>query len=139
MLKPLAAALVVVASAATSAAHAASSSPDCVVLDQALREARTEFASLARKGFGGASCHYQKHEFKCAWVFSTDKYGEAETQVERLNRCTAAQPGAEPLPAKRRESAFQINSETAVFIRGPEPESGLWKIQLKIRTTADWE
>ncbi len=122
----------------TPAAPAPDSSGECAVLDQILREARTDFAALKGKHFG-ARCFYAKHEFKCEWSFSTDKYGEAETQLERLERCTAAQPHAEPLTAKRGEAAFQINPETSVVMRGPNPDSGLWKIQLKITTTADWE
>ena len=125
---------------AVGTAGAAAVPPDdCAVLDQALREARTDFPALKRKSFGGARCFYSRQEYKCAWVISTDRYGDAEGQVERLNRCTAAQPGAERLQAKRGETAFRINPETAVFIRGPDGDSGHWKIQLKITTTLDWE
>ena len=128
---------------ALAVAGAAGAAPpaigDCAVLDLALREARTDFPALKRKGFGGARCFYSSREYKCAWAFSTDRYGDAEGQVERLNRCTAAQPGAERLQAKHGETAFQINPETAVFIRGPDGDAGYWMIRLKITTTEDWE
>ena len=136
---PWRAALALLLLGAASAAPAARPDADCAVLDLAYREARTDFPALKSKGFGGARCFYSKREYRCAWTFSTDRYGDAEGQVERLNRCTAAQPGAAPLAAPRRESAFQINPETAVFIRGPDADSGHWKIQLKITTTENWE
>ena len=124
---------------AGSAGAAPGASADCAVLDLALREARTDFRALKRKAFGAARCFYSSREYKCVWAISTDRYGDAEGQVERLNRCTAAQPGAARLQAKRGETAFQLNPETAVFIRGPDGDAGYWKIQLKITTTEDWD
>ena len=120
-------------------AVAADSAADCGALDQMLSEARTDFTALKSKGFAGANCSYRKNEFKCAWDFSSDRYTEAEAQVEKLERCTAAQQGAERIPDKRSKSAFQVNPETAVFIRGPDGDSGNWQIQLKVTTTADWD
>jgi hypothetical protein len=122
----------------TPASAAAGPSDDCAVLDQLLRTARTEFNALKDKGFGGASCDYRSHEFKCAWGFSTDKYVEAQTQLDRLQRCIAAQPDARLLEKKRGEASFQVNPETTVLVRGPDSNAGTWKIQLKVTTTADW-
>jgi hypothetical protein len=132
MLSGLAALLV---STSAAPAHVAG---DCAVLDQLYREARTDFTALKRKALGGALCSYATHEYECAWSFSTDRYGEAEDQIDRLARCTAAQAGATPLPANRREKAFQINPETSVIIRGPDSNGGNWKIQLKVKTSSDW-
>lgn len=125
--------------ASASAAPAVTPSDDCAVLDELLSKARTDFTALKWKRFGGAHCAYEEHEFNCEWTFSTDRYGDAETQIERLERCTAAQPDAEPLTATRDEATFQIDPETSVVIRGPDPDSGYWKLKLKILTTADWE
>ena len=122
-----------------SAAPAAGPVGDCAVLDQLLADAKTDFPSLKSKGFGGARCSWRSREYKCAFYFSTDRFAEAETQKERLERCTAALPHTQKLPAKRHEAAFRINPETSVFIRGPNPDNGYWTIELKIDTTADWD
>jgi hypothetical protein len=114
-------------------------SDDCAVLDLMLRQARTEFPTLRTKGFGGARCKYRTKEFKCEWPFSTDRYGEAETQIDRLERCTAAQHDAKLLEKKKHQAVFQIDPDTKVLIRGPDPYEGLWTIELKVTTTADWD
>jgi hypothetical protein len=125
--------------ASTSAPPAPPSGEDeCAVLDQLYRDARTDFTVLKTKSFGGAFCFYASHEYRCEWSFSTDRYGDAEGQIDRLERCTAAQPQAKPLPAVHRQAAYQINPETSVIIRGPDPNAGYWKIELKVKTSADW-
>ena len=122
----------------TSAVPAATANEDCAVLDQLYQAARTDFPALKQKGFGGARCLYRSHDYTCAWSFSTDRFAEAETQKDRLQRCTAAQPQAKAISANRGEEAFQINPETSVVIRGPDPNDGNWKIQIKVKTPADW-
>lgn len=122
-----------------AAAPVAPAGGDCAVLDQLLADAKTDFPSLKSKGFGGARCSYRSQEYKCAFYFSTDRFAEAETQKDRLERCTAALPHTQKLSSKRDQAGFQINPETSVFIRGPDPASGYWTIELKINTTADWD
>lgn len=123
---------------ATSASAIPSPSDDCSVLDWAFREARTEFPALKNRQFGGALCTYRKNEFRCEWGFPTDRYGDAEMQIARLERCTAAQPNAKLLEKGGHEAVFQIDPDTKVLIRGPEPYNGDWAIQLKFTTTANW-
>jgi hypothetical protein len=117
---------------------AASSGDDCAVLDIAFRQARTEFPTLKNRQFGGALCRYKSKEFTCEWGFPTDRYGDAETQIGRLERCTAAQPNAQLVEKKSHGATFQIDPDTRVRIQGPVPYSGDWAIELKITTTADW-
>jgi hypothetical protein len=123
---------------APAPAIAAAASDDCAVLDVAFRQARTEFPALKNRQFGGGLCTYRTNEFKCAWGFPTDRYGDADDQIGRLQRCTAAQPHAQLLKKGRGETVYQIDPDTKVLIRGPEPYEGDWAIQLKIVTTADW-
>lgn len=117
---------------------AAAADDDCAVLDLAFRQARTEFPALKNRQFGGAQCRYGKKDFTCAWGFPTDRYGDAETQIDRLERCTAAQPNAQLVEKKSHRATFQIDPDTTVRIQGPVPYSGDWAIELKITTTADW-
>jgi hypothetical protein len=120
-------------------APAVAAAAECAALDQLYRDARTNFPALEGKRFEGAVCAYGSHKYQCAWSFSTDRYADAETQVDRLSRCTAAEPGATPLKAKHGEQAFRINPETSVAIRGPDADDGSWKIRLKVETSADWD
>lgn len=122
----------------TPLSAAASETEDCAVLDQLVRTARSDFTALDGQSFSGALCAYRSHEFKCAWGFSSDRYAEAASQAERLRRCTAAVPRVTLLKEKRGETAFQVNPEASVAIRGPDANDGNWKILLKIVTTADW-
>ena len=118
---------------------AGSPADDCTVLEAAFRQARTEFPALKNKQFGGALCRYKKYEFTCEWGFSSDKFGEAEDQIARLERCTAAQPKATLLEKKHQKATFELNPETKVIIRGPDPNAGDWAIQLKIISSANWD
>ena len=117
---------------------AGSPNDDCAVLDLAFRQARTEFPALKNRQFGGALCRYRTKEFTCEWGFPTDRYGDAETQIGRLERCTAAQPNARLVEKKAHQATFQIDPDTQVRIAGPQPYSGDWAIELKITTAADW-
>jgi hypothetical protein len=123
---------------ATSASAVPAPSDDCSVLDWAFREARTEFPALKNRQFGGALCTYRTNEFKCEWGFPTDRYGDAQTQIERLERCTAAQPNAKLVEKGHQQAVFQIDPDTKVLIRGPDPYDGDWAIQLKFTSTANW-
>jgi hypothetical protein len=122
----------------TSTSAATKVSDDCAVLDLAFRQARTEFPALKNRQFGGALCSYRKNEFTCEWRFTSDGYGDALTQIDRLERCTAAEPNAALLEKKHQHATFQIDPDTKVLIGGPDADNGDWAIQLKITTTADW-
>lgn len=122
----------------TQASAIPTPSDDCSVLDWAFREARTEFPALKNRQFGGALCTYGRNEFKCEWGFPTDRYGDAQLQIERLERCTAAQPNAKLIVKSRDQAVFQLDPDTKVLIRGPDPYNGDWAIQLKFTTTASW-
>ena len=122
---------------AAPASAMASADDDCTVLDQLLHQARTEFPTLANRQLGGAVCKYRKNEFTCTWRVATDRYGEAQTQIERLERCTAAQPHAALLERKHGKATFQIDDVTKVLVQGPLPADGDWGIQLKITTNDD--
>ena len=99
----------------------------------------TDFPALKDRNPGGARCRYRAGEFKCVFAVGTDLYDQAQTERERLERCTAAQPNAELVTRKRSETVFQVNPETRMAIRGPDPEDGHWTVQFKITTSADWE
>jgi len=118
---------------------AAAASDDCAVLDLAFRQARTEFPALKSKQFGGGLCTYRTNEFKCEWGFPTDRYGDAQDQIGRLQRCAAAEPHAQLVEKGRQQTIYQLDPDTKVLIRGPDPYEGDWAIQLKIMTTADWK
>ena len=114
-------------------------SDDCTVLDRLLREAQVQFPVLQQRHPGGAWCTYRKNDFKCTWGFSTDRFAEAQTQMQRLERCAAAMPDAETLAKKGRQATFQLDPETRVAVRGPDAaDGGLWAIELEITTTAKW-
>ena len=132
-------ALALALSLAPPAAGQAPSPGDCAVLDQLLAEARTEFPALKDRNPSGARCLYRTHEFKCVFAVGTDLYDQAQAQRQRLERCTAAQPDAELLTRKRSETLFQVNPETRMAIRGPDPEDGHWTVQFRITTSAEWE
>lgn len=124
----------------TAAAAAAPPPPDdCTVLDWAFRTARTEFPALKNRQFGGALCTYRKNEFKCEWGFPSDRYGDAQIQMDRLERCTAAQPNAKLLEKSRQQAVFQLDPDTKALIRGPDAYDGDWAIQLKLMSTAEWK
>lgn len=123
----------------TSTAAMAASESDCAALDQLIREARTDFPALRTKKLEAASCSQQKRQFKCDWSFPADTFAEAQTQAARLGHCTAAQPGARMVSAKRGERAFQVNPATLVVIRGPKLDSGSWRIRLLVATSAEWD
>lgn len=120
-------------------ANAAGTARDeCAAMDYLLAQARTEFPKLAHKRLNFGRCSLVKQEFKCAWGFSSDRFGDAQDEAAKLAECTAAQPGAKPLKGKRGETRFQINPETSVSIRGPEPNQGNWKLTVLIVSTAEW-
>lgn len=111
---------------------------ECAAMDYLLAQARTEFPKLAQKQLNFGRCSLVKQEFKCAWGFSSDRFAEAQDEAAKLAQCTAAQPGVKPLKGKRGETRFEINPETSVSIRGPEPNYGNWKLTVVIVSTAEW-
>jgi hypothetical protein len=120
-------------------ADAAGTAPDqCAAMNYLLAQARSEFPELAKTKLNPARCTMAKQEFKCVWGFSSDRFVAATEQASRLAECTAAQPGAQPLEGKRGEVRVQLNPETSVSIRGPEANSGDWKLTLRIISTAEW-
>lgn len=139
MLRPLVAASIAVLALAPPPATAAGAPADCAALDDLLREAKTDFPALRDRRFDRAKCVQRGKAFRCDWSFPTDTFAAAEGQAERLKTCISVQQSAEPLPARRGETAFQVNPETSVLVRGPELDSGSWAIRLQIRTTADWD
>jgi hypothetical protein len=122
--------------ASATAAHAAAD--ECAAMDYLLAQARTEFPQLADKRLNFGRCSLVKQEFTCSWDFGSDRYAAAQDEAAKLAECTAAQPGATGLKGKRGEVGYQINSETSVFIRGPEPNYGNWKLSLRIVSSAEW-
>lgn len=120
------------------AVAAGTAQDQCGAMNHLLAQARSEFPELANKKLNPARCTMAKQEFKCVWGFSSDRFIAATEQAARLAECTAAQPGAKPLDGKRGEVRVQLNPETSVSIRGPEANSGDWKLTLRIVSTADW-
>lgn len=118
---------------------AAATAEDCGVLDELYRTAKTEFTALKDKQYGGGLCKYRAKEFTCLWGFGTDHYGDAQDQLARLQRCTAAMANVQQLTKKKSLATFQLNPETQALMRGPDPENGHWTIQLKVTTTSDWK
>lgn len=111
---------------------------ECAAMNYLLAQARTDFPKLADKRLDFGRCSLVKQEFKCAWGFSTDRFADAQDQAAKLAKCTAAYPGVKPLKGKRGETRFQIDPETAVSIRGPEPNDGNWMLTVLIVSTAEW-
>jgi hypothetical protein len=124
---------------AAPGAAAASADEKCAALDYLFAEARTEFPQLARAKLAPGVCSITSHEFKCRWGFSGDRFQSAKDQASRLSDCAAAASGAEAIKGKRGEMAYRLNPETAVFIRGPEMDSGEWALTLRIVTSSDWK
>lgn len=117
---------------------ATSAALDCAALDQLLSEAKTDFPALQKRRFEAAQCVPRGKQFRCDWTFPADRFESARGQAERLKRCIAAGAGAEALPSKRGEFAFQVNPETSALVRGPELDSGSWTLRLQFSTSADW-
>jgi hypothetical protein len=112
---------------------------ECAAMNYLLAQARTEFPALERTRFDRAKCSLVRQEFRCEWGFPGDMFTAAEEQGARLKRCAAGHAGATQSTEKRGETAFQINPETSVYLRGPEMRSGEWTIRLRIVSTADWD
>ena len=110
----------------------------CAAMNYLLSEARTDFPDLARYKMKPGRCVLVRDEFKCEWAFTGDRYTVAKDQAAQLRQCMASQNGATPLEGKRDETRYQLNPETTVSIRGPQMDSGDWKLVLKIVSTADW-
>ena len=140
MLKSLKCAALASALMTASTVGAAVDVPDkCTALNYLLAQARTEFPALRHSKPGSAHCTMAKQEFTCEWGFPGDRFDAAKEQASTLTKCIAAQRDAKPLAGKRDEAGFQINPETAAFVRGPEMDSGDWTLTLRILTTADWK
>ncbi len=121
-------------------AAAASAAPDeCAALNHLFRLGRSEFPQLAHEDLSPGRCSLRSQQFKCRWGFAGDRFASAQEQASRLARCTAAEPHARQIKGKGGETAYQLNPETSVFIRGPEMDSGEWAITLKIVTSANWK
>jgi len=120
-------------------AGAADTAPDrCAAMNYLLAQARTEFPKLARTKLNAGRCTMARQQFKCEWGFPGDRFDAANQQASALIECTASQKGVTPLESRRDEARFQLNPETSVSIRGPEMDSGDWKLTLRIQSTADW-
>ena len=123
---------------ATPAIAAEGTADKCAAMNYLLAQARTDFPDLAHYKMKPGRCALLRDEFKCEWAFTGDRYTAAKEQAAQLVECTASQRGAKPIEGKRDESRYQLNPETSVSIRGPQMDSGDWKLTLKIVSTADW-
>ena len=123
---------------AAPAAAASDSADKCAALNYLFAQARTEFPELASAKLSPGTCSLARQEFECRWGFAGDRYIAAEEQASRLTDCAAAASHSKPIKGKRGETAYQLNPETSVFIRGPEMDSGDWALTLRIVSTADW-
>lgn len=123
---------------ASPVAAAGTNEQKCAALEHLFSVGRTEFPQLARENLRPGTCSLVRDQFKCRWGFAADKFASAQEQASRLTECTAAVPTAERIKSKHGETGYQLDSDTSVFVRGPEMDSGEWAITLRIVSSADW-
>lgn len=100
-----------------------------------LRQARTDFQSLREKRMDSARCSFRASEYKCEWAFPGDAFAVSDAQAAKLVQCLAVYPAAQPLKAKRGESAFAVDPDLTVLIPNPQVDADGWKVRLTIRSS----
>lgn len=99
-----------------------------------IQQARIDFDNIRGRQILKGRCSSRGNEFACGWAFPGDRYGFAEEQTDRLEKCVAAYPTAQKLAGKRGSALYSVEPDVIVTIPSPEIDGdGNWAVGFRIR------